>query len=165
MATGEKVAEQVRSQWQIAASGLSGLLGKMNGIPRAYAATQAQDEWTTWIRLEYGQSSSLALIFPIEVYIAILGKLEGYNYGNVRIQESKKPPQNPTVNGSTIACDIPATSETVKLYAWNFVDFVESAIVGVINGNRLEFANVPAGIYVLADDTLAKFPTTFLTVS
>jgi len=164
MAAGEKVAEQVRSQWQIAASGLSGLLGKMNGIPRAYAATQAQDEWTTWIRLEYGQPGSLALIFPIEVYIAILGKLEGYNYGNVRIQESKKPPQNPSVTGSTITCDIPA-SGTVKLYAWNFVDFVESAIVGGINENRLEFSSVPAGIYVLADDTLAKFPTTFLTVS
>ena len=173
MAANDKVSDKIRGQWQIAASGLTTLLAKMNGIPKAYAAqfqtnsaapqNNAPDDWVTWIKLEYGQSSSLGLIFPKEVYEAILNKFEGYAYGNTRIIAGKEAPANVTVVASKISCDLPPTG-VIRLYHWDYVDFTESAITGAVNGNRLEFANVPVGIYILADDSFEKFPSTFITV-
>ena len=172
---GNKVSDTIRAQWQISASGLTDLLNKMNGGPKAYAAvqetnnfginsqSQVPNDWVTWMRLEYGQSSSLGLIFPKEVYEAILNKFEGYAYGNTRIIAGKESPANVTKVTTTLACDLP-TSGVIRLYKWDYVDFTESAITGAVNGNRLEFANVPVGIYILADDSFEKFPSTFITV-
>ena len=161
--------DHINAIWQIAATSgaISNLLTAMNGLPDVYQATQAQTEFTTWLRLQMGQSTSLSKIFHFQVYTDILAKIEGYNYSNARIGDAYLPPENAAVNGTTISCDAPI-SGTVKLYSWDFVVFTESTITGSLSDGILSFTGVPSGNYVLAfdvDTNSERFPTTFLTVA
>ena len=166
------ISDKIRAQWQIAASGLLSLIAELNSVPKAYVAQQERVESLLripsdllgWMKFKYGMSTSLGLVFPSEVYEGLFAMMEGYFYGNTRIVEGKEPPGNISVVGDTISCDLPV-SGVIRLYAWNFVAFDESEITGVVNGSQLVFSDVPAGVYVLADNSFEKFPSSFLTVA
>lgn len=163
---GDKVADKYNAAWQIAASGLTTLLSKMDGLPDAYMATQSMDEWATWMRLEYGQSTSLNKIFPVAVYSFLISRLVGYNYGDTEIHDDYKPPTNPAVDGSDITCDEDPTgaARTVLLYKWDYVKFEESSISGSLSAGTWTFSSVSSGSYVLAYSGFDALPTIYLTI-
>ncbi len=167
-AAGDVVSDKYNAIWQIAASGLSGLLTKMDGLPDAYQATQSMTEWATWIRLEYAQSASLGKVFPIEVYSFLLGRFIGYNYGSTSVNPSFAAPSC-TGGVGQITCDedtvqIP-TGRDVLCYSWNFVDFTELA-AGALATGTWTFSGLSAGYYVCAfSSTFDALPTTYITVT
>jgi hypothetical protein len=166
---GDVIPDKENALWQIAASGgFSTITTTMNGMPTGFHASSSKNIFVNWMQITFAQSGSLAKSFPDEVYYLVLDKIVGYNYDNARVPDWAAPPGNTSVVSDTITCDEDPTGEarTVKLYAWNFVDFTESAITGSLAGGTWTFSSVPAGNYVLAyDDGLVSVPTAYLTVS
>lgn len=164
-AEGDKVPDKYNAVWQMAASGLSTLMTKMDGLPDAYQATQSMNEWTTWIRLEYAQPGSLGKIFPLEVYSFVIGRLIGYNYGDTEIYEDYKAPSCSGGVGEITCDEDTVSSRDVICYSWDFVDFTEFA-AGSLAAGTWTFSGLAAGNYVCTfDSTFDALPTAYLTVT
>ncbi len=167
-AAGDVVSDKYNAIWQIAASGLTALMTKMDGLPDAYQATQSPLEWVTHMRLEYAQSASLGKIFPNDVYVFIVGRFVGYNYGSTAIDINFVAPV--CVGGTgQITCDEDnvqtPTGRDVLCYSWNFVDFTELA-AGTLATGTWTFSGLSAGNYVCTfDSTFDALPTTYITVT
>ncbi len=166
---GDVVADKENATWQIAAAGgMSTITTTMNGMPTGFHASSSPNIFVNWMQITFAQSASLAKSFPDEVYYLILDKIIGYNYDNARVPDWAAPPGNTAVVTTTITCDEDPTgaNRDVLLYAWDFADFTESAVVGSLAGGTWTFSGVSAGNYVLAyDDGFVSLPTAYLTVS
>ena len=162
---GDIVSDKYSAAWQIAASGLSTLMTKMDGLPDAYQAVASMNEWIPWIRLEYAQPGSLNKIFPDEVYAFVMGRFVGYNYSKTAIHEDYQPPDC-TGGSGQITCDEDTVSiRPVVCYAWNFVTFTEIA-AGSLNAGTWTFSGLAAGYYVCTfDSNFDALPTQYLTVN
>ncbi len=164
-AAGDIVPDQYNAAWQIAASGLSTLITKMDGVPDAYQATQSMSEWATWIRLEYAQSGSLGKIFPIEVYSWLIGRFVGYNYGDTEIYEDYVAPVCSGGSGQVTCDEDTISSRDVVCYSWNFVNYTELA-AGTLATGTWTFSGLSAGNYVCTfDSTFDALPTSYITVT
>lgn len=164
-AGGDTVQDKYNAVWQIAASGLNTLLTKMDGLPDAYQATQSMNEWTTYIRLEYGQSGSINKIFPLDVYTFLIGRFVGYNYGNTEIYEDFKPPVCSGGVGEITCDEDTVSSRDVLCYLWDFVDFTELAAGNLVTGTWT-FSSLSVGSYVCTfNSNFDALPTIYLVVT
>jgi hypothetical protein len=169
-APGDVVSDRVNSIWLIAAKPglLSELLNNMNAVPEGYAAKDNQERWAIWLEREI--LVDLGKAFPAQVYTDVINKFIGYNYGNTRIADEYKAPQNVQVTTGQITCNEDPTSEnrTVLLYKRVGMVFTEQAIAGTSDAGTWTFSTVPVGsFYVLAygeHDDFKSFPTEYLTI-
>ncbi len=164
-AVGDTVPSKYNAIWQIAASGLTSLMSKMDGIPDAYQATHGMTEWEAWVRLEYAQPGSLGKVFPSEVYSFIIGRFVGYDYGDTEIYEDFVAPVCSGGSGQITCDEDTLTSRDVMCYSWNFVDYTELT-AGTLNAGTWTFDSLSAGNYVCTfSSNFDALPTSYLTVT
>jgi hypothetical protein len=152
--------------FQLAASGfVSAVKTIANGLNLNYRSGKDIFDLSGWLRTESGQDTSLGLILPKSVYDAFLRKFENFSYGTVSVTSGKEAPTDPTVVGSTISCDEPA-SGVVSLLVWNSTIqmFTDTGYVGSISGGRVSFTSLDPGFFVMATDS-DGFCTPFLEVT
>jgi len=165
-APGDSPSDQDNAVWQLAASGSTPvLLAAMSATGRGATNTSIdKDSFAPWMQIQTAQSGSLNTVFPLSVFYGYLAHVDGFAYNRARLFDRSVPPGSPAVNGATITCasDTTGAERAPILYAWNYVVFTESEVGGTLSGSVWTFADVPAGIYVLAFD--GGLPTVFLTV-
>lgn len=165
---GDTPTDHINTLWLISAETdvIDDLLTNMNAVPQAYAATHSQDDWVTWLKMEIAVSFSK--VYYHQVFVDILAKIVGYNYGNARIDTQYESPENiNSGTANTITCDEDPTGENrdVLLYKRVSGTFTEQA-AGALATGTWTFSSVSAGtLYILVYDDFASFPTEYITVT
>lgn len=162
------LTDKLNAIWKLAASGTTSiLLTAMTADANRIAGNAAidRDSFAHWLQVRIAQPTSLNLVYPIQVYYSYLEYIDGYEFNATRLLASAEPPANPLVSGTSVTCDEDASgaSRTARLYLWDYANFSNSGINGVLDGEGWTFENVPPGNCVLAFET-ESLPTAFLTV-
>ncbi len=130
-----------------------------NGLNINFRAQEDTSIMINWLKIQAGQSGSLALVFPNQVYAGFLNKFQSFSYGNLTIQAAFAAPTNCTPSAGTVTCDTPTNGKTLTLFSWNgavFTDTEKEASSGVFSG-------VSGGNYVVGY-TGDEFCSTYITV-
>lgn len=176
MAQGDTLTNmRLHAQWQIAATlnmnnQSNDLLSIVSTQPDGVYSQADLNEIATWLKWHLGKDGSLALWFPDQVYINIVGKIVNFPYNRAALGESFKPPNTAVGGSGQCSCDEDSyvtPTRDVLCFQWVGGEFIEQTAGSLATGTWT-FSGLSAGSYVLVFDDYAtneSFPTTYLTVT
>ena len=148
------------------------ILTNMAAVPSNYAADADIQEWVGWVRIEFAQI--FGVIFPKEVYNALVYAIDYYQYGTPQIAANRAAPAC-TAGAGQITCDDDPTGADRTPVLWRQVDgeFIEQDPNGVapytveLVDGTWTIATLPAigNLIVAWDDEFQSFPTFKMTVT
>lgn len=178
-APGDMLVDRTKAIWLIATHNttypdgiIDRLLDSMAVIPDAYVTSNDVQEWANWMKFDISLTFG-GKIFHESVYTSILYTVEGYNYGDPRIQAEHASPICAVV-GTNIECDEDPTSAGRGVLLWRYVggEFVEQDPVAsgytiTLDAGTWTIGPLPSvGNLVIAydGDEFSSFPTLFMVI-
>jgi len=146
------------------------ILANMAAVPANYAADADIEEWVGWVRIEFAQI--FGVIFPKEVYNALIYAIDYYQYGTPQIAAHRAAPTC-TAGVLEITCEEDPTGAERTPILWRHVDgtFIEQnpATAGYtvdLAAGIWTIGPLPAvgNLLVAWDDDFQSFPTFKMTV-
>lgn len=152
------------------------ILSNMESLPMSYVATADIQEWVSWTRIMLIQAFP-TVVFPKEVYHALIYAIDYYHYGTPQIADNRASPSC-VAGAGEITCDkdpLAAEGEdgrTPVLWRVNGGEYTEqnpdaSGYTIELAGDTWTIGPLPAvdGLIVAYDDEFQSFPTFPMTVT